>query len=341
MPTQLLIYETVVPLSISRHRDCSVEIGANYAFSGNVNSVPLMAVEFPEAASEYAVVFAGNGGALMPAVILGISNQNLYLSQEGAWQAKYVPAFVRRYPFVFSTSPDGKQLVLCIDEAFSGFNREGRGQALFDAAGKPSPYVDNMLRFLQEYQAQFLRTQAFCRKVQELDLLAPMQAQVDLASGARMALGGFMAIDRAKLKALPGDKLAELARTDELELLFLHVHSMRNFSGVKDRLAAVEGGGKASRPPEPAAAAATAGDGGAIAPATADGAEPAPLDDDGTGRRLAAPAGGRTRRAREPAAAPAAAAETRAEAGSSAQETADGEPPTSPVGDGARRAAAE
>lgn len=253
MPAQLLIYETVVPLSAGRHRDCSVEIGPNYAFSGSVNSVPLMAIEFPEAAAEYAIVFAGDRESVMPAVILGIGRDNLYLSPEGGWEAKYVPAFVRRYPFVFSTSPDERQLVLCIDEAFSGFNREGRGQPLFTEAGKPSTYVEGMLRFLQEYQTQFLRTQAFCKKLRELDLLAPMQAQAELASGGRMALSGFMAVDRAKLKTLPAETLAELTRTDELELLYLHLHSMRNFLVVRDRLAAAERarneGAAASAPP--------------------------------------------------------------------------------------------
>jgi len=243
MPTQLLIYETVMPLSIGRHSDCSVEISGDYAFSGKVNSVPLMAVEFPHAASEYAIVFAGNETNLVPAVILGVrGNENLFLSKEKAWEAKYIPAFVRRYPFVFSTSPDGQRLILCIDEAFAGFNREGRGQRLFGEDGKPSAYVDNVLKFLQEYQAQFLRTQAFCAKVRELDVLEPMQAQVELASGERMALSGFMAVSRSKLKAVSGDKLAELAQTDELELLYLHLQSMRNFLSLKDRLALVESG---------------------------------------------------------------------------------------------------
>ena len=143
---------------------------------------------------------------------------------------------------MFSTSPDGQRLILCIDEEFAGFNREGRGQRLFGDDGKPSAYVDNVLKFLQEYQTQFLRTQAFCAKVRELDVLEPMQAQVELASGERMALGGFMAVSRSKLKAVSGDKLAELAQTDELELLYLHLQSMRNFLSLKDRLAVVEGG---------------------------------------------------------------------------------------------------
>ncbi|MGN6309574.1 MAG: SapC family protein [Xanthobacteraceae bacterium] len=235
MATQLLIYKTAVPISTARHRDWSVEGGAGYAFSGEINSVPIMAVEFPAAASEYAIVFAGTEGEVMPAVILGLRDQeNLYLSDEKSWQAKYVPAFVRRYPFVFIR--EGDRFVLSIDEEFPGFNREGRGERLFGEDGKHTAYVDGVLKFLQEYQAQFLRTQRFCRKIKELDLLEPMQAQVDLGPGRRVSLGGFTAISREKLKALPADKLAELAKTDELELLYLHLQSMRNFVGMKDRL---------------------------------------------------------------------------------------------------------
>ena len=55
-------------------------------------------------------------------------------------------------------------------------------------------------------------------------------------SGENYSLGGFMAINREKLKELPGDKLAELAKTDELELIYLHLQSMRNFGVLKDRL---------------------------------------------------------------------------------------------------------
>jgi len=254
--TQLLIYKSAVPISRARHGDCHVEVGADYAFTGDVNSVPLMAVEFPQAASEYAIVFAGPDGELMPAVILGIrGNENLFLSDKNHdWQAKYIPAFIRRYPFVFSRNDD--RFVLCIDEAYPGLNREGRGAALFDAEGKPSPYVDNVLKFLQEFQAQFLRTQAFCRKLKELDLLEPMQAQVVMGSGSRIALGGFMAVSRTKLKALPGEKLAELAATDELELLYLHLQSMRNFEGLKDRLEHALEAGKDAEPQEEAAPAA-------------------------------------------------------------------------------------
>jgi hypothetical protein len=240
MATQLLIYERALPVSSARHGKWSVEVGNDYSFSKTVNSVPLLAVEFPNATGEYPIVFAGSGDTVMPAVILGLRGQeNLFLS-DNAWKANYIPAFVRRYPFVFSSNADNSQFTLCIDEAFHGFNQDGKGARLFTDEGKPSAYVENVLKFLQEYQVQFLRTQAFCKKIKELNLLDPMQAEVTLPAGARTALTGFQAINRQRLKELSGDKLAELAKTDELELIYLHLSSLRNFNTLKDRLAALE-----------------------------------------------------------------------------------------------------
>jgi len=237
MKAQLLIYESVVPLSARRHAKSAVESGSGYGFTSKTNSVPLMAVEFPFAASEYPIVFAGTKESFTPAVILGVrESQNLYLSRDAKWEAKYIPAFVRRYPFVFSKSEDGKRLVLCIDESYSGFNTEGRGQRLFGDDGKATPYVENVLKFLQEYQAQFGLTQAFCAKLRDLDLLEGMQAQVDMRSGEKLSLTGFLAVNRDRLKALGGDKLVDLVKTNELELIYLHLQSMRNFTSLPDRL---------------------------------------------------------------------------------------------------------
>lgn len=237
MNKQLLIYETAVPVSHGRHAKCSVDVGEDFAFMRGVNSVPLMAVEFPQAAQEYVIVFAGAPDDMMPLVVLGArQNENLYVSPDGQWPAQYKPAFVRRYPFVFSTSEDGKTFTLCVDEACPGVNFQGRGQALFTEEGKPSTYTDNVLKFLQEYRAQFDRTKAFCRKLRDLNLLEAMKAEFTLGSGDKTALNGFMAVSRERLKALRGDVLAELARSDELELVYLHMQSMRNFNSLKNQL---------------------------------------------------------------------------------------------------------
>lgn len=237
MSKQLLIYEKAIPVSAARHQGVSVAPAPDYAFSAGINAVPLMAVEFLRAATEYAIVFTQVGDDVVPAVVLGVrGDQNLYLSGDKQWQARYIPAFIRRYPFVFSSSADGRTLTLCIDETHPGVNRERRGEPLFGDDGKPSAYTERVLKFLQEYQTHFERTRAFGRRVKEYDLLEPMQAQVTTPKGEKLSLSGFLSVSREKLRQLTGDRLETLARTDELELLYLQLHSMRNFVDVKDRL---------------------------------------------------------------------------------------------------------
>jgi hypothetical protein len=99
--------------------------------------------------------------------------------------------------------------------------------------------VENVLKFLQQYQVEFQRTQAFSKKLKELNLLEPMRAQINLESGERMFLTGFSAVDRARLKTLSADALAGLVKSDELELIYAHLSSMRNFQGMRDRLAKI------------------------------------------------------------------------------------------------------
>lgn len=257
MATQLLIYESAVPVSYTRHGEYFVEIGNDYNFTRGINAVPVLAVEIPNAAAEYCVVFAGDGNVLTATALLGLhAQENLYVASDGSWQAKYIPAFVRRYPFVFSSQDDGKTFTLCIDESYKGFGREGRGQRLFGEDRKPTPFVDNVLKFLEQYQIQFQRTQAFCRKLQDLGLLEAMRAQVSLEGGERISLTGFQVVNRERVKALAADKLAELAKTGELELLYLHLHSMRNFGGMRERLTTGYGtSGKGGGEAEAAAAA--------------------------------------------------------------------------------------
>lgn len=237
MAKQLLFYESAVPVSAARHADLSVETGAGYAFAAHASAVPIMALEFIPAAAEYAIVFAPVGDEVFPAVVLGLrTDQNLYLDHDAKWHAKYVPAFIRRYPFVFSTSADRKTLTLCIDEAYAGFNREGKGERLFGADGKPAAYTQRVLKFLQDFQSHFQRTRLFCQRLKALGVLEPTGVQVSGAGGEKLSLGGFLVVNRKKLREVPDEKLLAMAKSDELELLHLHLYSLRNFAEMKDRL---------------------------------------------------------------------------------------------------------
>jgi len=236
MAKQLMIYERAVPISSDRHRDWSVSTGSDYSFARDVNSVPLLAAEFIAAGNDYAIVFAGDGNTVFPSVILGIrENENNHVAEDGSWKGGYIPAFLRRYPFVFSRSENGETFTLCMDEEYEGFNKDGRGERLFDSYGKRTQYLENMLTFTREYQALFERTQQFCARLVEHDLLRKGQANFNLA-GSQAQLGGFFTIDRDKLKALPAETLHAMAQTDELELCYLHMQSLNNLTPMARRI---------------------------------------------------------------------------------------------------------
>ena len=237
MTKQLLIYDKAVPVSPKQHLNTSVKVGTDYSFARDVNSVPLMSVEFDFCLGEYAIVFAGEPGAVMPAAMLGVRDrENLQVGADGAWLGKYIPAFLRRYPFVFSSTDAGGTFTLCVDEDYAGVNQEGRGERLFDSQGERTQYLQNVLNFLQAYQLQFQATRQFVQLLEDLQLFDSMEAQFTLPSGQQMKLGGFKVVNRERLRQLDGDKLAELARTGGLDLIYAHLHSLRNFTPIAERM---------------------------------------------------------------------------------------------------------
>jgi hypothetical protein len=253
---QLLIYEQVAPLSNERHREWSIKRENSYGFARGLSSVPLTAVEFPKAAADYPIVFVPAGEEVVPSAVLGVRDgQNLFLDADGRIDAGYVPAFLRRYPFVFSTSKDGRTFALCIDEKFEGFNQDGRGERLFDGEGEQTNYLAGVLGFLQEYQAHFAATRRFCKKLQELELLESVGARFRLENGQSGALTGFQVIQRSKLHALSGEKLEELSKTGELELAYAHLQSLQNLGGMLRRVNALPSDDAAEGEAAPAASA--------------------------------------------------------------------------------------
>ncbi|MFC0060417.1 SapC family protein [Vibrio inusitatus] len=240
MATQLLIYGQVEAVNKKRHLDWSIKAENNYDFAKKVNSVPLMAAEFPHAAQDYSIVFAGEGEQLLPVVVMGIKqDENLYVNDQGQWVAKYIPAFVRRYPFVFASTDEGKTLTLCLDESYSGCNQENRGERLFDGDGEQTQYLSKVLEFLQDYQNHYQRTQAFCSKLVELDLFEDMGAKFTLPSGEERTLTGFKVINKEKLKAIKQEDLSQLFSSDGLELIYLHLHSLRNLNKMLQNSGAI------------------------------------------------------------------------------------------------------
>tara|TARA_B100001123_G_C15042913_1_gene920268 strand:+ start:74 stop:805 length:732 start_codon:yes stop_codon:yes gene_type:complete len=226
-----IFYERAVPLQLDRHGQWRLARTSGYEFSRTANCVPIMAVEFLKAAREYPLVFLEQNSTILPVGLLGLrQGENFCLHASGAWRGEYVPAYIRRYPFIFAASEDSSQFTLCIDEDYAGFSPQADGEVLFDKDGSHSAYLKNVLAFMKEYELQYRRTREFCQIVKDLELLEPMQARFTLADEEKVALSGFFSVSRDRLQKLSGDKISDINANGVLELMYCHLFSMENFS---------------------------------------------------------------------------------------------------------------
>ena len=232
-------YEKPVALDRVKHRNLKVRATGSFAFAGEANSLYLAGVEFNEACKEFAIVFTRVGsGRTVPVAMLGLrSRENLFVGSEGKWEASYIPAFVRRYPFVLAELPGRTDMAVCVDEAFAGLNST-EGEPLFDAKGNNTGFLQHALDFLSRYQEEYLRTEAFCQRLEQAGLLMEMNAKADLVDGRSFTINGLMIVDEKKLMALPDATALALLRSGELHLISMHLVSLSNMQKLVDRMAA-------------------------------------------------------------------------------------------------------
>ena len=235
--SNVLFYEKPVAVNRDQHRKTKIGSVQNLSFAAKTNSVPLTGVEFIEACKEYPIVFAKVGERKVPVALLGLrDNENLFVDAEGRSDARYLPAFIRRYPFVLAESGND-EFVVCIDEASPAFNAED-GQPLFDKKGVNTPFLDSALNFLNSYQAQMKRTEGFVKQLDELGLFTEMAAKTELADGRKFLFNGLYVIDEQKLQTLDEKIGAEIVRSGEAGWIYAHLISLSNMSRLVDRIAA-------------------------------------------------------------------------------------------------------
>ncbi len=239
---QLLIYDDVQPLSSEAHRQWALSV-TDHNYVSELNSVPLLASEIPFAAAEFPVIFSATKteGEYLPLAVMGLRDkQNLMLGEDGMMSTRYIPAFIRRYPFVFANTADGN-LTLCVDEKSRFWDKKGKeGKRLFDDNGEQSEYLKQVLEFLKDYQQRTETTRLFCKRLHELKLLEPVEANIKFKEHAdkNFNVTGFLMVKREKLKEMKDADVLELFSKDALELLYAHMHSMDNFNGLINRMAA-------------------------------------------------------------------------------------------------------
>ena len=229
---QLLFYDNIAPLNRERHADLRLKPAqGDCSFAATAHFVPLAGTEFYQAAADYPIVFAGGEDEPTPVALLGLrEGHNAYVSADGRWRSgTYVPAFVRRYPFVLARGDesDSDNLTVCVDESYAGFTREAdEGEALFDDEGKQTPMLDKTVQFLQQYLAESERTRTFAKRLIELELLVRRDVQITDAEGNSYVLRDFRVIEPRKLDELSDETVLELHKNGFLGWIHAHLVSM-------------------------------------------------------------------------------------------------------------------
>ncbi len=233
-------YKRVVALNSETHRNLKFAADeTNLAFAKDTTAVLLAGVEFAEASKEYPIVFIrGEDKQMRPVALLGMrTSENLYVDEKGKWDAAYIPAFVRRYPFVMAEGDAEGKLVVCVDEECPALNVD-RGELLINAEGKLEPRMTEVMKFLENFQQEFARTELVIKQLDELGLFIQQGARFDTNAGETFQLNDFYMIDEAKFRQIADDKLPELFRSGALGLVYLHLASMGNMRKLLDRVAA-------------------------------------------------------------------------------------------------------
>jgi hypothetical protein len=228
--TTMLIYDKIVPLNKERHRELKLRIDS-VDFARGMHFAPMAGAELFHAARDLAVVFAGGDEKNVGLVaLLGIKEgHNLFVNEEGQWQAgTYVPAFIRRYPFVLAKG-EGDNVTVCFDESYAGFSSED-GKELFSGDGVASEYLNSMVGFLDGFSRDMERTKQFVDRLRELDLLVKRELRVADKQGRNYFLRDLYLVDEEKLAKLDDATVGQLHREGYLGWIYAHLVSVGNAS---------------------------------------------------------------------------------------------------------------
>ena len=237
----VLFYSKPEPLAAELHNKLGVKrMDGPFAFAKAGHAVPLTVGEFPLAAVTGPIIFVGD--EKLPIAVMGLNaGDNMFVQADGTFEAGvYIPAYIRRYPFVFANDEVNKQMVLCIDRNAEFVTDKGYDMAFFEANGEPTEYTKNCIEFCNNFEVERQRTVSFVQLLTDMDLFETKTASFqpvnpDGTQGEPQKIAEYFGVSEEKLGALPADKFIELRDNGALGQIYAHLHSLVRW----DRLVAL------------------------------------------------------------------------------------------------------
>ncbi len=231
-----VLYSAPEAMNPARQGGLALRRSHDFGFARALHAVPVAAAEMPAAMRSYPIVFVGADHA--PVAITGIrKDENLFIDADGGWiSPHYIPAYVRRYPFILAGETDAERLTLCIDRDCVRLTTAGEEESdpLFQD-GEPGEITRRALAFCEEYNALHNITRRAVELIAGHGLFAERRGRVSLADGSSFNLTDFEVIDEAALNELSDEAFLELRHGGALALIYCHLASMNSWSSLIDR----------------------------------------------------------------------------------------------------------
>ena len=225
-----LFYQNLIPLSSEVHADWGMNERTELNFAKPTHAIPITVDEFVTAQRHYPIVFT-DGPESVPLALVGLKEgENLFIDDKGFWaENTYVPAYVRRHPFMLARlTPDTDMLSLVFDDQ-SGLLTPDASNKLFDADKQPSETTKSIMSFCEGFEQAIARTKSFMEELGKLDLLMEGQAQIQNPGMDQPAtFAGFRMIDEKKLQNIRGDQARKMVQNGMLGLVYAHLFSLSN-----------------------------------------------------------------------------------------------------------------
>lgn len=250
-----LFYNAIEPLNSTQHGKYHIrQVDKNPAIA-KTHAIPVTVDEFGLAQRHYPIVFS-IGENPIPIALMGLNEGvNVYLDPDGRPLDPnvYIPAFIRRYPFLLARlNPDSDELSLCFDPTSEAIGEFSDGEPLFND-DQPSDATKAILEFCEQFETAGQRTTAFMEDVKKSGLLMDGEVAIQPEGYQQpFVYRGFQMIDEEKLRDLRGDELRKYSQNGMLPLLYAHLFSL---SQMREVFARQLGQGKAPQQvPQPAPA---------------------------------------------------------------------------------------
>ena len=231
-----LFYSSLIPLSSQFHANFGLKERDSLAFAGTTHAIPVTVDEFAVVQRHYPIVF-GLGENPAPLALVGLSEgQNLFLGADGQWQpGAYIPAFVRRYPFMLAKlSADAQELSLCFDDTCPQVGADD-GDKLFDGL-EPTETTKNILGFCEQFEQAVDRTRGFMEELAKLDLMIDGEVTIQQPGMAEPAVyRGFRMVAEDKLQAIRGDQARKMVQNGMMGLIYAHLFGLAQIGGLFEK----------------------------------------------------------------------------------------------------------